>query len=363
MIERNLIRNFDIWLFIVTLFLVGVGVAVIYSATYQAGEEYDYPLRQLSWAGVGFAALFVGLIVDYKKLDRLAYLFYIVNVGLLLLVLVSGKVVLGAQRWLSLGTFSFQPSELSKITVIMVLARFLGERKGRLDNRWCLSGAFLLVFVPMILVTQQPDLGTGLVLLPVFLALLYIAGVPRRYLWKLVAVGLVISPFLFFLLKDYQKSRLLVFLNPDADPLGAGYATNQAKIAIGSGGLFGKGWLSGTQTQLRFLPENRTDFIFATVGEEFGFVGSLLFLGLYAFIIMRGIQIAQQAKDVTGALLASGISAMLVLHVFVNVGMAVGTMPVVGLPLPLISYGGSCMVTTLFSIGLLMNVRMRRFTF
>ena len=363
MIERNLIRNFDIWLFLVTLFLVGIGVAVIYSATYQAGEEYDYPLRQLSWAGVGFMALFVGLLVDYKKLDRFAYLFYFVNLGLLLLVLVSGKVVLGAQRWLRLGAFSFQPSELAKITVIMVLARFLGERKGQFANRWCLAGAFLLVFVPMILVTQQPDLGTGLVLLPILFALLYIAGVPRRYLWKLVAAGLVISPFLFFLLKDYQKSRLLVFLNPDADPLGAGYATNQAKIAIGSGGLFGKGWLSGTQTQLRFLPENRTDFIFATVGEEFGFVGSLLFLGLYAFIIMRGIQIAQQAKDVTGALLASGISVMLGLHVFVNVGMAVGTMPVVGLPLPLISYGGSCMVTTLFSIGLLMNVRMRRFTF
>lgn len=363
MIRRDLIKNFDIWLFLVTLVLIGIGIAVIYSATYEGQAKCNYPARQLAWAGVGIVALFIGLAIDYKVLNRFAYLFYFLNAGLLLLVLVSGKVVLGAQRWLHFGAFSFQPSELAKVTVIMVLARFLGDRKEHLNNPRCLIWAFLLVFIPMILVILQPDLGTALVMLPILFVLLYIAGVPRRYLSTLIAAGLVISPFLLFLLKDYQKSRLLVFLNPNVDPLGAGYATNQAKIAIGSGGLFGKGWLSGTQTQLRFLPENRTDFIFATIGEEFGFIGSLLLLGLYAFIVLRGIQIAQQSKDITGILLASGISLMLVLHVFVNVGMAVGIMPVVGLPLPLISYGGSFMATILLSIGLLMNVRMRRFTF
>ncbi len=363
MIKRNLIRNFDVWLFLVTLILVGIGVAIIYSATYQAGGKSSYPAKQFSWACIGLIALFLGLFVDYKTFDRLAYFFYFINLGLLVLVLVSGKVVFGAQRWLSFGAFSFQPSELAKVTVIMVLARFLGDRKGRLNSVWCLLVAFAIGFAPMILVILQPDLGTGIVILPVLFAILYVAGVPRRYLWVLVIVGVLFSPFLFFLLKDYQKSRLLVFLNPDADPLGAGYATNQAKIAIGSGGLFGKGWLSGTQTRLWFLPENRTDFVFATVGEEFGFIGSLFLLGLYTFVVIRGVQTAQQSKDFSGALLAVGISVMIALHVFVNVGMAVGIMPVVGLPLPLISYGGSCTVTTLFAIGLLMNVRARRFTF
>ncbi len=363
MIKQNLIKNFDVWLFLVTLLLVVVGIAVIYSATYQMGGKSSYPEKQFYWACIGLIALFLGLFIDYKTFDRLAYLFYFMNLGLLLLVLISGKVVFGAQRWLSFGAFSFQPSELAKVTIIMVLARFLGDRKKQLNSIWCLLGAFALGIVPMVLVILQPDLGTGIVILPVLFAILYVAGVPRRYLWILVIAGLLFSPVLFSLLKDYQKSRLLVFINPDADPLGAGYATNQAKIAIGSGGLLGKGWLSGTQTQLSFLPENRTDFVFATMGEEFGFIGSIFLLGLYTFIVIRGVQTAQQSKDFSGALLASGISVMIALHVFVNVGMAVGIMPVVGLPLPLISYGGSCTVTTLFAIGLLINIRMRRFTF
>lgn len=363
MIKRNLIKNFDVWLFLTTLLLIGIGIAIIYSSTYQQGSQSSYPVKQFYWACIGLAALFLGLCIDYKTFDRLAYLLYFINLGLLLLVLVSGKIVFGAQRWLSFGAFSFQPSELAKVTVIMVLARFLVDRKGQINSIWCMLGAFALGFVPIVLVILQPDLGTGIIILPVLFAIMYAAGVPRRYLWILVIAGLLFSPLLFFLLKDYQKSRLLVFLNPDADPLGAGYATNQAKIAIGSGELLGKGWLSGTQTQLRFLPENRTDFVFATVGEEFGFIGSLFLLGLYTFIIIRGVQIAQQSKNLSGAILASGISVMIALHVFVNVGMAVGIMPVVGLPLPLISYGGSCTVTTLFAIGLLMNVRMRRFTF
>jgi rod shape determining protein RodA len=361
MIKRNLIRDFDIWLLLVTVLILGIGMAVIYSATYDI-EGANYPARQFAWAGIGIIALFLGLLINYKVVMRFAYFLYFLNVGLLLLVLVSGRVVLGAQRWLYFGGFSFQPSELAKVTVIIVLARFLGDRKGRLTP-WGLACAFMLVFAPMIFVIQQPDLGTALVMLPILFVLLYMAEAPRRYLYGLVIAGLTVSPFLWFILKDYQKSRLLVFLNPNIDPLGAGYATNQARIAVGSGGLFGKGWLSGTQTQLHFLPENRTDFVFATVGEEFGFIGAVVLLGLYAFIIIRGLQIAQQSRDGAGKLLASGISMMLLFHVFVNVGMAVGIVPVVGLPLPLVSYGGSCLVTMLLSIGLLMNVRMRRFTF
>ncbi len=361
MINRNLIGDFDIWLFLVTLLILGIGMGVIYSATYHL-EGVNYVARQCTWAGIGIIALFLGLVVDYKAVMRLAYLFYFINVGLLLLVLISGRAVLGAQRWLHFGSFSFQPSELAKVTLVIVLSRFLGDRKGQL-TLWSLACAFMLVFIPMILVIEQPDLGTALVMLPILLVLLYIAKAPRRYLVTLVIAGLIVSPLLWFILEDYQKTRLLVFLNPDIDPLGAGYATNQARIAIGSGALFGKGWLSGTQTHLHFLPENRTDFIFGTVGEEFGFIGSVVLLGLYAFIIIRGLKIAQQAKDASGRLLASGISMMLLLHVFVNVGMATGIMPVVGLPLPLMSYGGSCLATTLLSIGLLLNVRMRRFTF
>lgn len=362
MTKRSLIKNFDIWLFLTTVLLLGVGVAVIHSATCHLGSITNYTARQFMWAGIGIMVLLLVLAVDYKVLNRLAYLFYFINIGLLVFVLVAGKAVLGAQRWLHLGVFSFQPSELAKVVIIMVLARYLGDRKGHISLS-CLVCTFVFVLIPMILVVQQPDLGTALVMLPILLAVLYIAGVSKKYLVTLVGAGLVVAPFLWFILKDYQKSRLLVFVNPNADPLGAGYATNQARIAIGSGGFFGKGWLSGTQTQLRFLPENRTDFVFATIGEEFGFIGSVIILGLYAFIIIRGLQTAQQAKDMPGKLLAGGISVMLLMHVFVNVGMALGIMPVVGLPLPLISYGGSCLVTTMLSIGFLINIRMRRFTF
>ncbi len=361
MIERNLIRDFDIWLFLATVVLVVIGVIVIYSATYQV-EGANYSVRQSVWAGIGIIVLFLVLMIDYTVVMRLAYLFYFLNVGFLLLVLVSGKVVGGAQRWLYFGSFSIQPSEVAKLTMVVVLSRFLEDRKGQWSP-WSLARAFVLVFIPMLLVIQQPDLGTSLVMLPILFGLLYVAKVPRRYLITLIVVGLVVSPLLWFILEDYQKSRLLVFLNPNIDPLGAGYATNQARIAIGSGELFGKGWLSGTQTHLHFLAANRTDFVFATVGEEFGFIGSVALLALYGFVIIRGLQIAQQSKDTAGRLLASGISMMLLFHVFVNVGMATGIVPVVGLPLPLVSYGGSCLATTLLSIGLLINVRMRRFTF
>ncbi len=340
-----------------------IGIATVHSATHGVSSTVNYTLRHAAWVGVGLIFLFIAVLIDYQLLVRFAYPLYAVSLGLLALVLVFGKTVGGAQRWLTLGGFTFQPSELVKLMLILALAKFFNDREGQVKDVKCLIIASILVLVPMALVIQQPDLGTALLFMPILFTLVCIAGVPSKYLAKMTGLGLAVLPSFWFILKDYQKDRLLVFWNPDIDPLGAGYSINQSRIAIGSGGIFGKGWLAGTQTQLRFLPENRTDFIFSGIGEEFGFVGVLFLLGLYAFIVMRGIRIAKESKDVGGSLIAAGVSAMLVLHVFINVGMATGILPVVGMPLPLVSYGGSATVSTLAAIGLLINIRIRRFMF
>lgn len=357
------IKNFDYTLLAAIIAVACAGVAFVYSASYGVSTAVNYPLRQAGWVLTGFAFLAGAVLIDYRHFVRLAYFFYLVSLGALVLVAVHGRAAGGAQRWLTLGGFTFQPSEFVKLALILALAKFFGNKEGQVKKLKPLIVAAVLVIVPMVLVIQQPDLGTALIMMPVFLAVVFSAGVPTKYMAGIFAGGAAFMPFFWLILKDYQKNRLLVFWNPDLDPLGAGYSINQSRIAIGSGGLFGKGWLSGTQTQLSFLPENRTDFIFSTVGEEFGFAGAVLIIGLYAFIIMRGIRIAREARELEGALLAAGISTVLVLHLFVNIGMAAGILPVVGMPLPLLSYGGSATISALTGLGLLINVRCRRFTY
>ncbi len=363
MTKQNPIKNLDYALLAVVILISAVGVAVIYSASYGVSSTVNYPLRQAGWVGIGIVFMVFSMLVDYRHFVRLAYFFYFISLGFLLLVAVYGRTVGGAQRWLSFGGFAFQPSEFVKIVLILTLAKFFSNREGQIKKVKSLAGAAVLVLVPMALVIQQPDLGTALILMPIFFAIVYAAGVPAKYLSAILGAGVAVLPFFWFILKDYQKSRLMVFWNPDVDPLGAGYSVNQSRIAIGSGGFWGRGWLSGTQTQLSFLPENRTDFIFSTVGEELGFAGSFFIIGLYVFVVMRGIRIARDAGDLGGALLAAGISVMFVLHMFVNIGMASGILPVVGMPLPLLSYGGSATISALISLGLLINVRSRRFTY
>ncbi len=271
-----------------------------------------------------------------------------------------GQSALGAQRWIQLGPITIQPSEFSKLIMIIALANMLDKRKGKLNSFWDITQVFIYVGIPFLLVLKQPDLGTSLVFLAILFGMVYMAGISSRHLMIIFGSALAVLPIFWHFLKDYQKKRLTVFIDPNVDPLGSGYHIIQSKIAIGSGMLFGKGLFSGTQSQLNFLPENHTDFIFAVIGEELGFVGAVVILLLYFILLYRGVKIAGAARDNFGMLLATGITSMMAFHVLVNVGMTAGIMPVTGIPLPLMSYGVSSLTTNLISIGILLNVYMRR---
>ena len=296
---------------------------------------------------------------DYKILHRYGNHFYVFNLILLILVMLVGQTALGAQRWIALGPISIQPSEFSKLIMIIALAAMM-EKRGRVRTLSDLAPIAVYVGVPFLLVLKQPDLGTSLVFLAIFLGMVFVAGIRLRILFTIFGLGLAVLPVLWHFLKDYQKMRILVFMDPNVDPLGAGYHIIQSKIAIGSGLLFGKGLFGGTQSQLNFLPENHTDFIFSVVGEELGFVGCAVLLLLYLIVLWRGIRIAQDASDTFGRLLAVGITSMIAFHVLVNVGMTMGIMPVTGIPLPLMSYGVSSLTTNIMAIAILLNIQLRR---
>jgi rod shape determining protein RodA len=367
MLDRRLVSNFDWTFFAAVLSLIGVGLMAVYSATYSMdGGRHGLFVRQMWWIGIGFLAMLFMLGMDYHRLARWGYVFYGVALVLLVAVVAVGRTGMGAQRWIALGPFSFQPSEVAKLGLIIAMAKYFSEDKitdGHTLGE--LIKPLVMVLVPVALVVKQPDLGTALMLLFIFCAVVIAAGVRIKSLIYVAVTALVTVPlawgFVWGHMKDYQKKRILVFLSPDSDPSGAGYHVIQSKIAIGSGSLVGKGFLNGTQSQLSFLPERHTDFIFSVISEEWGFVGSLLVLILFLFIILWGIETAHKSKDRFGALIAVGVVAMLTFHVIINTGMTLGIMPVVGVPLPLISYGGTSALTTLIALGLLMNVNMRRF--
>jgi rod shape determining protein RodA len=316
--------------------------------------------------------LFLGMSnFNYRRLWDVTYVIYGMAVFLLLLVYVLGIVRLGAQRWLRFGGFNFQPSEMAKLVMTIFLARYF-SRKSADDaslsvNRFGIVRGLLLplffVIIPVGLIIEQPDLGSGILVLCLFFAMLFLSGVKLRYILLVVVSAGVCVPVVWHFLREYQKERLMVFLNPNIDPLGAGYTVIQSKIAIGSGKFLGKGWLLGTQSQLHFLPESHTDFIFATFAEEWGFVGCAVLLCLYAYLIIKGIAIASTTGDHFGRLLASGISLMLAIQVFVNIAMNLGLAPVVGVPLPLMSYGGSSLFVTFISLGILVNIDRKRAVF
>jgi len=357
---KRLLRDLDVPLLVITLLLVGYGMILLASATASLGGPWGYIRTRLFHLLVALAALVGVLLVDYRRVAGAWKALYAANLVLLVAVLLVGVTRLGAQRWIALGPFGgFQPSELAKIVLIITLARHLD---GRLPPA-TVAGVvpyLLHMGLPLLLIIRQPDLGTAMVIGAILVGMLFLAGVRLRVLGSLGGLALMGAPFLWSLLHDYQRRRLVVFLDPTVDPLGAGYALTQAKIAVGSGQLWGKGLFAGTQNLLRFIPEQHTDFIFTVVGEELGFVGGMVLLALFALWVWRALHIASTAGDRLGQLIAGGILTMVVFHVFVNVGMTMGLMPITGIPLPFISYGGSSLLGMFVATGLLLNVRMRR---
>lgn len=349
----------------VSIILFLIGLLCLYSASYTKGtlSSRELVFKQILWFLLGCVPFMVVVLVEYQRIVDLGFLLYGFAILLLILVLLLGRERLGAQRWLTISGFSFQPSEFTKIVYIIAMSSYLGRIRIRIQEFRYVAGSLIISAVPFIFILIQPDLGTAVILLPVLFAMLFVAGAKVRHLVYLALSGFLLMPLFWHLLKEYQKKRLLVFLNPNIDPLGAGYTIIQSKIAIGSGGLWGKGWLSGTQNLLNFLPERHTDFIFSVVGEEWGFIGSMVLLFLYFILIKRGIRIAEDTTEIYGKLISTGIVTMLAFQIIVNISMTVGLMPVVGLPLPLLSYGGSSMWTTMVGIALLLNIKMRKTRF
>lgn len=365
MFDRRLLTHFD-WVLILTIGIIaGAGIFNLYSAT-ASWSTVATPvyLKQAYWLGIGFiVALFI-CAIDYRHLEYAGFFLYGATIALLLFVLLFGKTSMGATRWIDLGFFNLQPSEIIKIVIIITLARHFAGRSHYLG---CSLRELLLPFallgLPALLIMKQPDLGTALLVLFIGMSMALFAGIRRSTLAFLALCGTAAAWGGWFLLHDYQKERIRTFINPERDPLGAGYHIIQSKIAVGSGGFFGKGFMQGTQSQLSFLPERHTDFAFSVFAEEWGYSGSFVLLLLYLFLVIWGIYIARRASDKFGMFLAIGVVAMLFWHIVVNLGMVIGLLPVVGVPLPLFSYGGTSMVTTMIGVGLLLNVSMRRFMF
>jgi rod shape determining protein RodA len=365
-IDRRLAAHFDWTLFFLALVFGFISIATIYSANYNIAENHAgaLPSRQLVWLGLGILAMMTAVAFDYHYIDRIAYPFYFAMLLLLLLVLFIGHSGGGSQRWINLGFFRLQPSEPAKIAIVLMMAKYFRSDEPpqgfRLRDLWA---PFALVSPLVILTLVQPDLGTAIILAIVFLSMILMGGLRIRSFLCLVGVGLALLPIGWHFLKAYQRQRILTFLDPDRDPLGAGYHVIQSKIAIGSGGLFGKGYLHGTQNRLDFLPAQHTDFIFAVFSEEWGFVGCVILLALYFALIIYSLKLIERVRDRFGGLLIFGMAAIFFWHVVINIAMVAGVMPVVGVPLPLVSYGGSSLASMMFALGVMINVSMRRYTF
>jgi len=336
--------------------LLLLGLCILYSAS---GANWEVILRQLARIGLGFGFLFIFAQIPPIKYQQ--WIPWIFSAGLLLLiaVLFIGHTGKGAQRWLNLGLFRFQPSELMKLAVPMMVAAYLAEKPFPPRPIFLLF-AGLLIILPALLIAKQPDLGTAILIVTAGLSALFLAGVSWRLIWGLSGLIAVSLPMLWYVMHDYQKQRVLNFLDPERDPLGSGYHIIQSKIAIGSGGIFGKGWLHGTQTHLQFLPEHSTDFIFAVFTEEFGLIGALTLLLVLLVLVGRSFYISSCAQDSFTRLLAGSLAFTFFVSFFVNIGMVTGVLPVVGLPLPLISYGGTAIVATMASFGILMSIHTHR---
>jgi rod shape determining protein RodA len=363
--ERRLYSHIDWLLLGAVLVLAAIGLAMIASATWNPirGRVGPQFWTQLYAVGLGLIAMLVAVAIDYRRLCENSLILYGIVAVLLLYVLFFGTTGGGARRWISLGLFNLQPSEFMKIALALALATFFAENNRGAQNNGDLMLAGALVGVAFLLIAREPDLGSAVTMLPIFLGITFAAGLRMKLLVMFAAVALVTAPIAWtFALKDYQKSRIQTFLDPQQDSQGAGYQQIQARISVGSGGLTGKGFLEGTQGQYKFLPVAHNDFIYSVLAEEQGFLGVLATLGLYLFVVLRSVEAARLSKDRHGAYLVVGLISCFTFQVLYNVTMSAGLAPVKGLTLPLMSYGGSSIIATLAAFGLILNVRMRRFT-
>jgi rod shape determining protein RodA len=359
----------DLWIIVAAAGLCAMSLMTIDGATRDdvAGQPHYYLTRQAVFFGAGFVLMLGVSRLDYSRLRELKYGIYGLMIASIGVVFLLGTAAKGSRRWIEVSFFRFQPSELGKVLLILALAGFVVDRVRRLGDRDTTARTMLLALFPAMLVIAQPDLGTGLVYIVIALTVLFVAGTSWRHFVALIALGAVamtlvlgVAPKLGVkVLKDYQVQRLTAFLNPSNDPGDAGYQQNQSRIAIGSGERTGRGLQQSTQTRFNFLPEHHTDFIYAVVGERFGFVGAGLVISLFALLIWRGLRILTMAKNLYGALIAGGIVAMLLFQLFVNVGMTIGIMPITGVPLPLMSYGGSSILVTFLALGLLQSIHVQ----
>ncbi|MGK0398752.1 MAG: rod shape determining protein RodA [Gammaproteobacteria bacterium] len=346
--------NIDPVLFTLLMILSAFGIVLLYSGS---GASTDLIVRQLTRLSLGLFLFILVANIPLRALKSLSVWLYLFGVLLLLAVMFFGEVGKGAQRWLDLGIIRFQPSEMLKLAVPLMVASYLSDRVLPIGLK-DLFVSVILVLIPVMLIARQPDLGTAILVGSAGAFVLFLAGVRWRIMLSLMFLFSLMAPLLWkFSLHDYQRSRILTMFDPESDPLGSGYHIIQSKIAIGSGGVYGKGWLNGTQSQFDFIPERSTDFIFSVFGEEFGFLGGVILILLYLSIIFRGLYIAARSNDSYGQLVAGAISLTFFVYLFVNIGMVSGMLPVVGVPLPLISYGGTSMVTLLVGFGLIMSIR------
>jgi rod shape determining protein RodA len=365
-IRTSRFSYFNWVLFGLILFIEIIGILTLYSAAGGDTGSNGVPLyvKQCIWFLLGLILLFFLLVIDYRYLEHYGYVIFILSLLSLGYVLLFGRSISGAKRWIELGGFQFQPSEFVKLTFILALAKYFhNDTIKEPYSLFRLRIPLLFFSVAFLLVLLQPDLGSAMILFLVFVSMILFVGMKKRQLFFLIVLGLLSLPAGWSLLRDYQRERILTFLDPSRDPLGSGYHIIQSKIAIGSGKLLGKGFLHGTQTQLHFLPEQHTDFIFSVLAEEWGFLGSLILLTSYLLLLLWGLHVARKAKEPFGMMLALGITFLLFWHISINIGMGAGLLPVVGVPLPLLSYGGSFVLITLIGIALLINIHIRRFMF
>ncbi len=363
MFDRRLIINFDFLLLFVVLLISFLGVVNLKSiCTSSDGTISPFFYKQIYWILIGFFCLFIIININYTSIIRYAYHFHIAALIVLLFVLFFGKTIYGSQRWIALGPLSIQPSEITKITFIFALAKFYTENISQ--KAYVLKDLFMptiLLLATFLPIFYQPDLGTAGIILLIFIFMTFFVNINKKTLVFLVSTSFLMLPFFWFFLKDYQKKRILVFINPELDPLNAGYQVIQSKIAVGSGGLLGKGFMLGTQSQLRFLPEQHTDFVFSVWAEEWGFIACFLLLSLFFSIIYRGLAIASGSNNIYGSFLAIGITALFFWQISINIFMTLGLFPVVGVPLPFFTYGGSSMLCSMIGVAFLLNINMRKF--
>lgn len=350
----------------ITLAIILIGIINLHSATYTPGvQDNEHWRQQVVWFGVGCIVFAIVYFLHYRVLERFAYFAYVGNILALMAVLVVGRSILGSRRWLSVGSVGIQPSEFMKIVMVWTLAKYFHDDQQRdYYGLRDLLIPILLVLVPVLLIMAQPDLGTAMVILAVSGSMMLFVKIDKRLLIAVGAIVLTMAPIAYqFVLKDYQRQRIITFLNPQSDPRGAGYNSIQSMIAVGSGQFLGKGYKKGTQSQLNFLPEHHTDFIFSVFSEEHGFLGFLLLLGLYLSLLATGLKIAYSANDKFGMLFATGLVTIFFWHIFVNIGMTTGILPIVGVPLPFMSYGGSFLLSGMLSVAILTNIANKKSMF